>query len=93
MASLRNACLQGLRESDFKWALRCMRESMAHETGKYSERPTAMLYREWVQQAGGCLRGNKQRHISQLDTGEILLSAEEEEMDTEESGAEVWLAV
>jgi len=80
---------QGLRESDFKWALRCLRESMAHETGKYSERPTAVMYQDWVKRAGGRLRGKKPRRISRLDTGEILVPEEDEVEESEETGPEV----
>lgn len=82
-------CWQGLRESDFKWALRCLRESMAHETGKYSERPTAVMYQDWVKRAGGRLRGKKPRRISRLDTGEILVPEEDEVEESEETGPEV----
>ena len=60
---------EGLRFSDFENVLLELREKLDSEIGPYHKRPSAIRYREWVEEAGGKVRGPREgeESESQLD--------------------------
>lgn len=48
---------EGLRWSDFHEIITDIRSNLAKEMGPYDERPSTLLYAEWVKEAGGQIRG------------------------------------
>lgn len=50
---------QGLRAEDFRSVLQSLRESMLHQFGPYNKRPSSARFNQWVEAAGGRVRGSK----------------------------------
>ncbi len=50
---------EGLRRTDFMVMMRALREAMDDEYGPYPRRPSCMTFVEWVDQAGGKVRGTR----------------------------------
>jgi hypothetical protein len=51
---------EGLRMSDFENVLLELREKLDSEFGPYHKRPSALRYKEWVEAAGGKVRGPRE---------------------------------
>lgn len=51
---------EGLRFTDFENALLTLREELDSEFGPYHKRPAALKYKEWVEEAGGKVRGPRE---------------------------------
>ena len=57
----------GLRFSDFENVLLELRERLDSEYGRYHKRPSALRYVQWVECAGGKLRGPREGEIGNND--------------------------
>mmetsp|Transcript_14755 Transcript_14755/g.40767 ORF Transcript_14755/g.40767 Transcript_14755/m.40767 type:complete len:3812 (+) Transcript_14755:277-11712(+) len=51
---------EGLRFTDFENVLFALREQLDSEFGPYHKRPAALLYKSWVEAAGGKVRGPRE---------------------------------
>lgn len=51
---------EGLRFTDFENCLMTLREQLEAEFGPYHKRPAALLYKVWVEEAGGKVRGPRE---------------------------------
>lgn len=51
---------EGLRLSDFENVLLELREKLDSEFGPYHKRPSALIYKAWVEEAGGKVRGPRE---------------------------------
>ena len=51
---------EGLRFTDFENVLLILREQLDSEFGPYHKRPAALLYKAWVEEAGGKVRGPRE---------------------------------
>jgi hypothetical protein len=51
---------EGLRFTDFENCLLTLREQLDAEFGPYHKRPAALLYKAWVEEAGGKVRGPRE---------------------------------
>lgn len=51
---------EGLRATDFENVLLTLREQLDSEFGPYHKRPSALKYKEWVEEAGGKVRGPRE---------------------------------
>lgn len=57
---------------------------MAHETGDFQKRPSALLYESWVKLAGGRVRGKKAKPTPVLHAGEMAAPDDPDEDHDEE---------
>ena len=67
---------EGLRFTDFENVLTELREKLDSEFGPYHKRPSALRYREWVEAAGGKVRGpreGEETNDSGLDSSQTLI--------------------
>ena len=51
---------EGMRRSDFENVLFALREQLDSEFGPYHKRPASLLYKSWVEAAGGKVRGPRE---------------------------------
>ena len=51
---------EGMRFTDFENVLQALREQLDAEFGPYHKRPAALLYKAWVEEAGGKVRGPRE---------------------------------
>jgi hypothetical protein len=51
---------EGLRATDFENVLLALREQLDAEFGPYHKRPSAVKYKDWVEEAGGKVRGPRE---------------------------------
>ena len=51
---------EGLRMTDFENVLQTLREELDSQFGPYHKRPAARKYKEWVEEAGGKVRGPRE---------------------------------
>lgn len=66
---------EGLRFSDFENCLMELREQLEAEYGPYHKRPAALIYKTWVEEAGGKVRGPREGE-SKEDESEVGDSAD-----------------
>jgi hypothetical protein len=58
---------EGLRMTDFENVLLALREQLDAEFGPYHKRPSALKYKDWVEQAGGKVRGPREGEDEDLE--------------------------
>jgi len=52
---------EGLRKKDFFLVMRHLRESLDEQSGPFKNRPSCMLFEEWILNTGKIIRGSKKR--------------------------------
>jgi hypothetical protein len=60
---------EGLRLTDFENVLQELREKLDSELGPYHKRRSAIRYKEWVEEAGGKVRGPREGEATGGETG------------------------
>ena len=60
---------EGLRFSDFENVLFALREQLDSEFGPFHKRPASLLYKSWVEEAGGKVRGPREGETDLNDVG------------------------
>lgn len=68
---------QGLRQSDFFEALKNLRAEMMTEVGPYNKRPSCRIFSNWINSAGGRVRGERREKLQGTKTrpGTILVGS------------------
>jgi len=66
---------EGLRFSDFENVLLELRERLDSEYGPYHKRPSALKYVQWVEEAGGKVRGPREGENGNTDDPEAWMRA------------------
>ena len=66
---------EGLRFSDFENVLLELRERLDSEYGPYHKRPSALRYVQWVEDAGGKVRGPREGEMGNADDPEAWMRA------------------
>lgn len=61
---------EGMRFSDFENVLLTLREQLDAEFGPYHKRPAALIYKAWVEEAGGKVRGPREGELESSGTDE-----------------------
>jgi hypothetical protein len=56
---------EGMRFTDFENVLLTLREQLDAEFGPYHKRPAALLYKAWIEEAGGKVRGPREGEVAE----------------------------
>jgi Protein of unknown function (DUF3638)/Protein of unknown function (DUF3645) len=62
---------EGIRFTDFENVMMELREQLDSEFGPLHKRPSALLYKEWVEEAGGKVRGPREGEVEGVEKGDF----------------------